>query len=114
MRRRTIMRMIENRQLAQLSSMRQLQAAQRRVNRSLYALESGAKEEYRAALEMFSWREALAYGIEIIDGLQSAVRYVGKGLFTGIVSGIHSGIQRRRAKHTARREAGGCGCGGHR
>lgn len=115
MRRRTTMRRIENRQLAGLSSLRELQAAKRKINRSLYALESGAREEYRAALEMFSWREALAYGIEIIDGLQSSIRYLGKGLFTGIVSGIRSEIGRKRARRAERKAAKGCGCGcGHR
>lgn len=104
------MRMIENRQLARLGSLRELEAAKRRINRSIYRLESGVRDEYQAALEMFSWREALAYGFEFIDGIQSALRYMGKGLFTGIVSGVSSGIRHRREKRAERREARGCGC----
>lgn len=101
------MKSFDNRQLAQLGSMKDLQAAKRKINRAINKIENGVRDEYEAAKEMFSWRDALCYGFTIIDTAQSVLRYLGKGLFTSITSGISNAVGHRREK----RSAGNCGCG---
>ena len=97
---------IEDRQLARLGSVRDLQAAKRRVNRAIREMEESVKDDYEAALEAFSWRDVICYGFSVLDSVQSVVRYMGKGLYTGMTSGIVNGLRRRREKKAARKQGG--------
>ena len=92
------MKRIEDRQLARLGSVKDLQAAKRRVNRAIREMEESVKDDYEAALEAFSWRDVICYGFSVLDSVQSVVRYMGKGLYTGMTSGIVNGLRRRREK----------------
>ena len=56
------MKRIEDRQLARLGSVKDLQAAKRRVNRAIREMEESVKDDYEAALEAFSWRDVISYG----------------------------------------------------
>lgn len=47
------MKRIEDRQLARLGSVKDLQAAKRRVNRAIREMEESVKDDYEAALEAF-------------------------------------------------------------
>ena len=100
------MKRIEVRQLARLGSVRDLQAAKRRVNRAIREMEESVKDDYEAALEAFSWRDVICYGFSVLDSVQSVVRYMGKGLYTGMTSGIVNGLRRRREKKAARKQGG--------
>ena len=102
---RTLKR-IEDRQLARLGSVKDLQAAKRRVNRAIREMEESVKDDYEAALEAFSWRDVICYGFSVLDSVQSVVRYMGKGLYTGMTSGIVNGLRRRREKKAARKQDG--------
>ena len=53
------MKRIEDRQLARLGSVKDLQAAKRRVNRAIREMEESVKDDYEAALEAFSWRDVI-------------------------------------------------------
>lgn len=94
------MKRISDTQLARLGSMQELRAAERKITRELRAVEDGVKAEYEAAVEAFSWRDALQYGFTIVDNLQSIVRYLGKGLFSSVVSSI-AARRRRWREHKA-------------
>ena len=98
------MKRIEDRQLARLGSVKDLQAAKRRVNRAIREMEESVKDDYEAALEAFSWRDVICYGFSVLDSVQSVVRYMGKGLYTGMTSGIVNGLRRRREKKAARKQ----------
>ena len=100
------MKRIEDRQLARLGSVKDLQAAKRRVNRAIREMEESVKDDYEAALEAFSWRDVICYGFSVLDSVQSVVRYMGKGLYTSMTSGIVNGLRRRREKKAARIEGG--------
>lgn len=102
------MKRIEDSQLARLGSLRELQAARRKVNRAIRRMEADVRDEYREALEMFSWRDTISYGFSILDTVQSVARYMGKGLYAGIMNSIASGLRRRRARKAARRQEKGC------
>lgn len=110
------MKRIEDRQLARLGSVKDLQAAKRRVNRAIREMEESVKDDYEAALEAFSWRDVICYGFSVLDSVQSVVRYMGKGLYTSMTSGIVNGLRRRpgekrllenRAAHDGRRSYSG-------
>ena len=89
------MKRIEDRQLARLGSVKDLQAAKGRVNRAIREMEESVKDDYEAALEAFSWRDVICYGFSVLDSVQSVVRYMGKGLYTSMTSGIVNGLRRR-------------------
>lgn len=93
------MKRIDNKQLASLGSMKELQVAKRRLNHAIKRVESDMASEYEAALELFSWRNVLEYGLSIVDSIQSVVRYLGKGLFSGFVAGLGERVGRRRRAH---------------
>ena len=92
--RRTNMKRINNEQLAEIGSMKELLAAQYKVNRAIRRLERNFEGEYRNAKEEFSWANTIAFALSVIDSVQSVGRYLWEGLYSGI-SAMRS---RRRAK----------------
>ncbi len=89
------MKTIDNRRLSQLRSIDELRSASRRIDRSIRRAERNMKDELTAAKEMFSWREGVSYAFDFLDSLQSLVRYVGRGVYSGFV-GFTRGLRRRR------------------
>lgn len=91
---RKTMRRIEDRQLAQLSSMKELQVAKLRVNRAIRRTRNGIRTEYFTAKDKFSWMDAVCYGFSVIDSIQSVLRYLGKGVFSGVADKLFHRFKR--------------------
>ncbi len=92
------MKTFDNKQLAAIRSMKELQATKQQISRRLLRSERRAANHYREAMETFSLRTVLTYGVSLVDSAQSMVRYFGKGLFNG----ISSAIRRRNGRYTRR------------
>lgn len=88
------MRRIEDRQLAQVSSMQELQVAKLRVNRAVRRTENSIRREYFTAKDKFSWMDAVCYGFSVVDSVQSVFRYLGKGFFSDITDKLFRRFKR--------------------
>lgn len=88
------MKTFDNQQLAAIRSMKELQTTKQQITRRLRRSERRVANQYREAMDMFSLRTVLTYGLNLFDSVQSMARYFGKGLFNG----ISSAIRRRNAK----------------
>ncbi len=86
------MKRIEDRQLARLGSVKDLQAAKRRVNRAIREMEESVKDDYEAALEAFSWRDVICYGFSVLDRLlENRAAHDGRRSYSGReASGVRS------------------------
>ena len=82
---------IDNERLARLSSIKEVEMAQRQVRRSILRQERKIRGNYQSAKDEFSLKNATLYGIEVIDTVQSVIRYARQTYDTV------SGRRRRRA-----------------
>lgn len=85
---------ISNKKLSQLSSVAELRQAKMKVRRAIKYAEEDFKDEYDAAMNMFSWKDTLELAFTVFDNIQSVGRYLGKGLYTGISKAFRRKMRR--------------------
>lgn len=86
---------LSNRNLSQMRSVAELKQAQSRVRRAIKYAEEDFRDEYDAAMNMYSWKDYLALAFTVFDNVQSIGRYLGKGLY----SGVAKAFRRRERRH---------------
>lgn len=85
---------LSDEKLSQLSSLKELKQAKIRVDRAIRYAEEDLRDEYDSAKDMFSFRETIALGLTVFDNVQCIVRYLGKGLYSGIAKSFRRRMRR--------------------
>lgn len=85
---------LSNSKLSQLHSMAELRQAKIKVRRAIRYAEEDFKDEYSAAMDAFSWRDYISLFFTVFDNVQSVGRYLGKGLYTGVVKACRRRMRR--------------------